>query len=89
MAFTKIASIKLFANDVPPDSRRPKYSNSKVRIEKDIPAGEYSSGCWENEDGNLSISIEERTDDAGGSGFTQPIQPGPLKGGNSHDFDSI
>jgi hypothetical protein len=90
MAFNKIASLKAFANDVEPNSRRPNFSNSKCRIEKDIPAGEYSMGVWQNEDGNLSVSLEQRTDDVGGGdGFVQPAQPGPHKGGISDDFDTL
>ena len=86
MAFTKIATLKAFENQVEPNSRRPHYSNSKCRIEKDIPADEYSMGVWKNEDGTLSISLEKRTNDAGG-GF---VTPAPLKGGISDDgFDSI
>ena len=89
MAFTKIATLKAFENQVEPNSRRPHYSNSKCRIEKDIPADDYSMGVWKNDDGTLSISLEKRTDDVGnGSGFVQPAQPGPLKGGTD-DFESI
>jgi hypothetical protein len=87
MAFNKIASLKAFANEVEPNSRRPHYSNSKCRIDADIPAGEYSMGVWRNEDGNLSISLEKRVDDAnGGSGY---VTPPPLKGGISDDFDAL
>jgi len=86
MAFNKIASLRLFKNDVDPNSNRPVYSNSKWRVEQTIPAGEYSVAQWKpNDDGSLSITIEVKTDGAGG-GF---VTPAPLKGGISDDFESI
>jgi len=90
MAFNKIASLRLFKNDVDPNSNRPVYSNSKWRVEQAIPAGEYSVAQWKpNDDGSLSITIEVKTDGVGsGNGFVQPTPPGPLKGG-ADDFDSI
>jgi len=105
MAFINLMKATAFKNEVEAGSRRPKYSNSKVQLTREHLLAWKSAidsalenpehtfqptmGIWEHEEGNLSVSLEQRTDGVGGgNGFVQPAQPGPLKGGTD-DFDSI
>jgi len=47
-----------FDNGTPMTGGKPNFSNNKLRIERDLPAGEYSLGIWQYADsGNLSISL--------------------------------
>ena len=50
-----------FNNGVPLAKGKPNYSNNKLVINADIPAGEYSLAVWQYEDtGNLSLSLSAR-----------------------------
>lgn len=75
MAFTKLASMNAFENVREPNSNKPRWSNGKVRIEQDIPAGEHQVAVWENERG-LSISISRKDDDYGMASGNQPANSG-------------
>ena len=66
-----------FDNGTPMTGGKPNYSNNKLRIERDLPAGEYSLAIWQYADsGNLSISL------------TKPTSPvtGQTQGGIDDDF---
>lgn len=58
MPFRKIAKWNLFKNDLSKNSNQPPWSNSKVMIEEDLPAGKYSMGVYKWDDtGNLSLNL--------------------------------
>ena len=38
--------INLFKNDYKKDDKHPSYTNNKITIEHDIPAGVYNGALW-------------------------------------------
>ena len=58
MPFRTIAKWNLFKNDISSNAKQPPWSNSKVMLEEDLPAGKYSMGVYKYDDtGNLSINL--------------------------------
>ena len=61
-----------FADGTPMSGGKPQFSNNKITLHSDIPAGEYSLGIWQYADtGNLSLKITTRPATPGNN---QPAQ---------------
>ena len=74
---TVFKNAERFENGTPLAGGLPNFSNKTVRIERDIPAGEYGIGIWQYTDsGNLYFSL------------TKPTSPvtGQSQGGSNDDF---
>ena len=53
-----------FADGTPMTGGKPQFSNNKITLHSDIPAGTYSLGIWQYADtGNLSLKITTRPAD--------------------------
>ena len=55
--------INLFKNEYKKDEKHPSYTNKKVTIEEDIPAGIYDGALWggKTKDGTPMVSIKIAT----------------------------
>jgi|TARA_R100001530_G_scaffold46822_1_gene35190 uncharacterized protein (DUF736 family) len=55
--------INLFKNEYKKDEKHPSYTNNKIRIEHDIPAGVYSGALWggKTKDGIAMVSLKIAT----------------------------
>ena len=55
--------INLFKNEYKKDEKHPSYTNNKIRIEHDIPAGVYSGALWggKTKDGIAMVSLKIST----------------------------
>ena len=63
--------INLFKNDYKKDAKHPSYTNKKVVIEQDIPAGTYDGALWggKTKDGSPMVSLKISTPKEKASGF--------------------
>ena len=55
--------INLFKNEYKTDAKHPSYTNKKVTIEQDIPAGIYDGALWggKTKDGKAMVSLKIST----------------------------
>ena len=55
--------INLFKNDYKKDDKHPSYTNNKITIEQDIPAGVYNGALWggKTKDGSPMVSLKIST----------------------------
>ena len=55
--------INLFKNDYKKDDKHPSYTNNKIMIEHDIPAGVYNGALWggKTKDGSPMVSLKIST----------------------------
>ena len=55
--------INLFKNDYKKDEKHPSYTNNKITIEQDIPAGVYNGALWggKTKDGSPMVSLKITT----------------------------
>jgi len=55
--------INLFKNEYKKDEKHPSYTNNKIRIEHDIPAGVYNGALWggKTKDGIAMVSLKIAT----------------------------
>ena len=55
--------INLFKNDYKKDDKHPSYTNNKITIEQDIPAGVYNGALWggKTKDGTPMVSLKIST----------------------------
>ena len=55
--------INLFKNEYKTDAKHPSYTNKKVTIEQDIPAGIYDGALWggKTKDGIAMVSLKIAT----------------------------
>ena len=55
--------INLFKNDYKKDDKHPSYTNNKITIEHDIPAGIYNGALWggKTKDGSPMVSLKIST----------------------------
>ena len=70
MAFHDILKFTLFRNtdrfdgDAPLERGKPNFSNGKLPIETEIPAGVYSISGWQYADSlNIGITLSKKTDE--------------------------
>lgn len=91
MAFIEIFKANLFKNSerfdgngTPISGGKPNYSNGKISIATDIPAGTYSISGWQYPDtGNISITFQRITQD---DGYTPPPQTTNQEGADDDTF---
>ena len=55
--------INLFKNEYKKDEKHPSYTNKKITIEEDIPAGIYDGALWggKTKDGTPMVSLKIST----------------------------
>jgi|TARA_Y100000310_G_scaffold188974_1_gene188929 uncharacterized protein (DUF736 family) len=72
--------INLFKNDYKKDDKHPSYTNNKITIEQDIPAGVYNGALWggKTKDGSPMVSLKISTP-----------QEKPVRMGYDQDKDDI
>tara|TARA_R100000808_G_scaffold24072_2_gene54571 strand:- start:513 stop:794 length:282 start_codon:yes stop_codon:yes gene_type:complete len=90
MAFIEIFKANLFKNkerfegSTPITGGKPNYSNGKITIASDIPAGTYGISGWQYPDtGNISITFQRITQD---DGYTPSPEPITNQGGDDDTF---
>ena len=66
--------INLFKNEYKKDEKHPSYTNNKITIEHDIPAGVYNGALWggKTKDGTPMVSLKISTPMEKPSGFNRP-----------------
>ena len=66
--------INLFKNDYKKDDKHPSYTNNKITIEHDIPAGVYNGALWggKTKDGIAMVSLKISTPMEKPSVFNRP-----------------
>ena len=64
LKFTMFRNTDRFDGSAPLERGKPNFSNGKVTIETDIPAGVYSISGWQYADSlNLGVPLSKKTDE--------------------------
>jgi len=64
LKFTMFRNTDRFDGSAPMERGKPNFSNGKLTIETDIPAGVYSISGWQYADSlNIGITLSKKTDE--------------------------